>query len=147
MQVCISFQTDNHASTPPLSFFYRGRMPFLSPNQQRQSTEGICLTFVQRYLPASTTSVRAAACAQLVESTHCVIDNRVSISDHSCLCQLRRPWRGLMRRLYVAATCSVAQRFEAVLYRIVSYRIAIFCVVSYRIMSIVFSCSHIMPSL
>jgi len=23
MQVCISFQTDNHASTPPLSFFYR----------------------------------------------------------------------------------------------------------------------------
>jgi len=23
MQVCISLQTDNHASTPPLSFFYR----------------------------------------------------------------------------------------------------------------------------
>ena len=23
MQVCISFQTDNHASNPPLSFFYR----------------------------------------------------------------------------------------------------------------------------
>ena len=39
MQVCISLQTDNHASTPPLSFF-TGRMPFLSPNQQRQSTEG-----------------------------------------------------------------------------------------------------------
>jgi len=31
---------DNHASTPPLSFF-TGRMPFLPPNQQRQSTEGI----------------------------------------------------------------------------------------------------------
>jgi len=30
---------DNHASTPPLSFL-TGRMPFLSPNQQRQSTEG-----------------------------------------------------------------------------------------------------------
>ena len=29
----------NHASTPPLSFF-TGRMPFLLPNQQRQSTEG-----------------------------------------------------------------------------------------------------------
>jgi len=27
----------NHASTPPLSFF-TGRMPFLPPNQQRQST-------------------------------------------------------------------------------------------------------------
>ena len=38
MQVCTSLQTDNHASTPPLSFF-TGRMPFLLPNQQSQSTE------------------------------------------------------------------------------------------------------------
>jgi len=30
---------DNHANIPPLSFF-TGRMPFLTPNQQRQSTEG-----------------------------------------------------------------------------------------------------------
>ena len=37
MQVCTSLQTDNHASTPPLSSF-TGRMPFLPPNQQRQST-------------------------------------------------------------------------------------------------------------
>jgi len=29
----------HHASTPPLSFF-TGQMPFLLPNQQRQSTEG-----------------------------------------------------------------------------------------------------------
>ena len=42
MQVCISLQTDNHASTPPLKFF-TGRMPFLPPNQQRQSTEGVCV--------------------------------------------------------------------------------------------------------
>jgi len=40
MQVCTSLQTDNHASTPPLSFF-KGRMPFLLPNQQHQSTEGL----------------------------------------------------------------------------------------------------------
>jgi len=40
MQVCTSLQTDNHTSTLPLSFF-TGRMPFLPPNQQRQSTEGI----------------------------------------------------------------------------------------------------------
>jgi len=40
MQVCTSLQTDNHASTPLLSFF-TGRMPFLLPNEQRQSTEGI----------------------------------------------------------------------------------------------------------
>jgi len=36
MQVCTSFQTDNHAITP----FFTGRMPFLPPNQQRQRTEG-----------------------------------------------------------------------------------------------------------
>jgi len=34
MQVCTSLQAD----TPPLKFF-SGRMPFLPPNQQRQSTE------------------------------------------------------------------------------------------------------------
>ena len=46
MQVCTSLQTDNHASTPPLCFF-TGRMPFLPPNQQRQSTEGtICMIAV-----------------------------------------------------------------------------------------------------
>ena len=39
MQVCTSLETDNHASTPPLKFF-TGRMPFLPPNQQHQSTEG-----------------------------------------------------------------------------------------------------------
>jgi len=42
MQVSTSLQTDNHANTPPLSFF-TGRMPFLPPNQQRQSTKGIQL--------------------------------------------------------------------------------------------------------
>jgi len=40
MQVWTSLQTDNHASTSPLSFF-TGRMPFLPPNQQHQSTESI----------------------------------------------------------------------------------------------------------
>jgi len=42
MQVCISLHTDNHASTPPFKFF-TSWMPFLPPNQQRQSTEGSCL--------------------------------------------------------------------------------------------------------
>jgi len=40
MQVCTSLQTDNHASISPLSFYFTDRMPFLPPNQQRQSTEG-----------------------------------------------------------------------------------------------------------
>jgi len=39
IQICTSPQTDNHNSTPPFSFF-TDRMPFLPPNQQRQSTEG-----------------------------------------------------------------------------------------------------------
>jgi len=39
MQVCTLLQTDNHTSTSLLSFF-TGRMPFLPPNQQCQSTEG-----------------------------------------------------------------------------------------------------------
>ena len=36
--ICTSLHTDNHASTPPLSLF-TGWMPFLPPNQQRQSIE------------------------------------------------------------------------------------------------------------
>jgi len=38
--ICASLQTDNHTSIPPLSFF-TSRMPFLPPNQQHQSTEGV----------------------------------------------------------------------------------------------------------
>jgi len=38
MQVCTSLQTDSHASTPT-TLLFTGRMLFLPPNQQRQSTE------------------------------------------------------------------------------------------------------------
>ena len=41
MQVCTSLQTDNHANTH--HSFFTGRMPFLPPNKQRQSTEGTCM--------------------------------------------------------------------------------------------------------
>jgi len=44
MQVCNSLQTNNHASTPPLSFF-TGRMPFLLHNQQCQSNERFFLLY------------------------------------------------------------------------------------------------------
>jgi len=40
IQVCTSLETDNHATIPPLKFF-AGRMPFLPPSQQHQSTEGM----------------------------------------------------------------------------------------------------------
>jgi len=39
MQICTSPQTGNHASLSPLSYF-TGQMPFLTPKEQRQSTEG-----------------------------------------------------------------------------------------------------------
>jgi len=39
---------DNYANIPPLSFF-TGRMPFLLPNQQHQSTEGISTAFLFVY--------------------------------------------------------------------------------------------------
>jgi len=40
MQItCTSLQTDNHANISPRQFFTTW-MPFLPPNQQRQSTEG-----------------------------------------------------------------------------------------------------------
>ena len=42
--ICTSLQTDNYASTSPLSF--TGRMPFLPPNQQRQSTEDTLILLV-----------------------------------------------------------------------------------------------------
>ena len=41
MKVGTSLQTDNHASTPSLSFLQAGSMPFLPPNQRCQSTEGM----------------------------------------------------------------------------------------------------------
>ena len=53
MQVCTSLQTDNHASTPPLSFF-TGRMPFLPPNQQHQSTEGTVHDINHTYISVNT---------------------------------------------------------------------------------------------
>jgi len=37
MQICTSIQTDRQHLTTQ---FFTGRMPFLPPNQQRQSTEG-----------------------------------------------------------------------------------------------------------
>jgi len=52
MQVCTSLQTDNHASTPPLSFLQAGCPSwgkFLPPNQQHQSTEGKVTAFALLY--------------------------------------------------------------------------------------------------
>ena len=47
--ICKSLQADNHANIPPLSFF-TGRMPFLTPNKQRQSTEGTTQTHTYKFI-------------------------------------------------------------------------------------------------
>jgi len=39
--ICTSLQTDNQPRQYSTALFFTGRMPFLPPNQQRQSTEGI----------------------------------------------------------------------------------------------------------
>jgi len=46
MQVCTLLQTDNHASTPPLSFF-TGRMPLLPPNQSINALKGFTISYQQ----------------------------------------------------------------------------------------------------
>jgi len=38
--ICTSTQTDNHNSTGTSPLIFTGQMPFLPPNQQRQSTQG-----------------------------------------------------------------------------------------------------------
>ena len=69
MQVCTSLQTDNHASTPPLRFF-TGRMPFLPPNHQRQSTEGTNLIELigQSNTIVACTATSAQCCAKTAVS-------------------------------------------------------------------------------
>jgi len=62
MQVCTSLQTDNHASTPPLSFF-TGRMPLKVPKRMVNQ-----LTVV---VPIDVRSVH------ITERRHCDVVQRV----------------------------------------------------------------------
>jgi len=64
MQVCTSLQTDNHASNLTAQFF-TGRMPFLPPNQQSQSTECIQLPVISiqsRFATDTDTEHKDIAC-------------------------------------------------------------------------------------
>ena len=76
MQVCMSLQTDNHASTPPLTFF-TGRMPFLPPNPQRQSTEAQSTVHINRenkYRYASELQVIQSSCDHIKSKLE--VDNK-----------------------------------------------------------------------
>jgi len=65
MQVCTLLQTDSHAMQHPTTQFFTGRMPFLTPNQQSQSTEGNWLSTLvqqnQQLLISSSSSSSSAA--------------------------------------------------------------------------------------
>jgi len=86
MQVCTSLQIDNHASTPPLGFF-TGRMPFLPPNQQRQSTEGIILAVILKvfYMHLVTVCVHFFAILSLPHSWYYCMETQFLFDQPSFL--------------------------------------------------------------
>jgi len=90
MQVCTSLQTDNHASTPPLSFLQAGR-PYCRPTNsvkalKAQSTfaNGIHVVFSSA-LNASKTQLLWLGSSQVVDRVDChdalLLGTRVAISD------------------------------------------------------------------
>jgi len=71
--ICTSLQTDNHASTSPLSLF-TGRMSFLLLNQQRQSTEGLSIIVQWKEVWLATVVYRYCDC-----TGHCPMVSSVSL--------------------------------------------------------------------
>ena len=88
MQVCTLLQTDNHTSTPPLSFF-TGRMPFLLPNQQHQSTERIKgIEVGNQKQKVAGQVVNVVSCWQVNSLTTWNVNESAHWRDWSC----RRQW-------------------------------------------------------
>jgi len=76
MQVCTSPPTDNNASTLSLRFF-GGQMPFLLPNQQRESTEGNIYRIKDRKFiifltPFSASILYSSLSGTDANATHCL---------------------------------------------------------------------------
>jgi len=67
MQVCTSLQTDNHASTPPLSFHRPDALPATQPTAS--STEG-----------TSTSSLTVAEIKAIIHSTYSQIDSQTEMA-------------------------------------------------------------------
>jgi len=78
---------------------FTGRMPFLLPNQQRQSTEGICLLLVVYYFIRTTMTHWLVQCAVVISIMHVTLDWYLrSVSLHACLpgiwvCLIHEGWR------------------------------------------------------
>ena len=84
-KVCTSLQTDNHASTPPLSFF-TGRMPFLPPNRVKAMK-------AKRYYKVQSSSI--SVCLSLEESGF--LSSRFSVAHCLASAPLKsRPYGTMM---------------------------------------------------
>ena len=77
MQVCTSLQTDNHASTPPLSFLHAG-CP--SSNQQHQNTEGnyFALILMKLGMEYSTYAIGALVGCGFLNTPYCTGNDLLS---------------------------------------------------------------------
>jgi len=70
--ICTSRQRDNHANTSSLSFF-TGRMPFLPPNQQRQSTEKPALKYGENMLFHTCIELQCSQTATEINTITCTV--------------------------------------------------------------------------
>ena len=75
MQVCTSLQTDNHTSTPPLSQFFTGRMPFLPPTNSVKALKAVLTyllsltVFIERFRAAVSVLI-GPCCPALLDRIH-----------------------------------------------------------------------------
>ena len=98
IQICTSLQTDNYASTPPSFKFFTGRMPFLPPNQQRQSTEGIAN--VNKVQVTTYNNTVIMTCINAICHSQAVTTDLKCKSFFQTL-QITKLWFQLMKRYYL----------------------------------------------
>jgi len=98
MHICTSLHTDNHTSTPPLILF-TGQMPFLSPIQQRQCTEGNLQTYTLPPGGVKSTVMSRSVCLSVCSSVHLHnLNSTAKLYQIFCACCL---WLWLSRALVV----------------------------------------------
>jgi len=98
IQICTSLQTDNYASTSPSFKFFTGRMPFLPPNQQRQSTEGIAN--VNKVQVTTYNNTVIMMCINAICHSQAVTTDLKCKSFFQTL-QITKLWFQLMKRYYL----------------------------------------------
>jgi len=87
MQVCISLQTDNHASTPPLKFFLQAGCPSCRPTNSVKALKADW----QQYIRYTNVLNRAARFRCLKTGLNRVGARQIN-SDQIASCQLQQQW-------------------------------------------------------